>query len=73
LSRAYAFGDFIKPEQMDAARGLAIARAGYAQHCGGTAYWLGRMYEEGGVARAAMPNACPPESKNPIAIDGLNA
>lgn len=47
LSRAYAFGDFIQPAQKDPARGLAIARAGTEAHCGGTAYWLGRLYEEG--------------------------
>jgi len=47
LSRAYAFGDLINPEQKNPALGLAIAKAGYAQHCGGTSYWLGRIYEEG--------------------------
>lgn len=47
LSRAYAFGDFIPPAKKDPARGLAIARAGTEERCGGTAYWLGRIYEEG--------------------------
>lgn len=47
LVRAYAFGDFIKPEQKNPGLGLAIATAGYLENCGGTAYWLGRIYEEG--------------------------
>lgn len=47
LSRAYAFGDFIKPEQKNPPLALAIAKAGYEQRCGGTAYWLGRIYEVG--------------------------
>jgi hypothetical protein len=47
LVRAYAFGEFIKPEQKNPARGLAIAKAGYSSNCGGTAYWLGRIYEAG--------------------------
>lgn len=47
LVRAYVFGDFIKAEQKNPTKGLAIAQTGYQEHCGGTSYWLGRIYEEG--------------------------
>lgn len=47
LARAYVFGDFIRPEQKNPERGYAIAKTGRYQHCGGTAYWLGRMLEGG--------------------------
>lgn len=47
LVRAYVFGDFIKPEQKDPAKGYAIAKTGRYQHCGGTSYWLGRILEAG--------------------------
>ncbi|MDO8310802.1 MAG: hypothetical protein Q7T25_02560 [Sideroxyarcus sp.] len=47
LADAYAFGNFINPEQKNPARGLDIAETGYLKNCGGTAYWRGRIYEEG--------------------------
>lgn len=47
LVRAYVFGDFIRPEQKDPAKGYAIAKTGRYQHCGGTSYWLGRILEAG--------------------------
>ncbi|MDQ8037297.1 MAG: hypothetical protein REI12_07740 [Pedobacter sp.] len=47
LVRAYVFGDFIKPEQKDPAKGYAIAKTGRYQSCGGTGYWLGRILEAG--------------------------
>lgn len=50
LVRAYVYGDFVEPAQMNPATGLAIAQAGERQHCGGTAYWLGRIYEDGDKA-----------------------
>ncbi len=50
LVRAYVYGDFIKPEQKNPAKGFAIARAGCNAHCGGTCYWLGRIYEDGNKA-----------------------
>lgn len=50
LVRAYVYGDFIEPSQKDPAKGLAIAQEGERQRCGGTAYWLGRIYEDGDKA-----------------------
>jgi hypothetical protein len=47
LSQAYLTGELVTPAQMDRPKGLAIAEAGAAQHCGGTAYWQGRAYEAG--------------------------
>lgn len=47
LVRAYAYGDFVEPAQKNPAKGLAIAQTGLTQRCGGTAYWLGRIYEDG--------------------------
>lgn len=59
VSRALAYGDFIEPQQKNPARALTIARAGYQERCGGTAYWLGRIYEDGdavvpGVSRSDL-------------------
>ena len=50
LTGAYTFGTLIKPEQKDPAKGLAIAQTGTEQKCGGTAFWLGRIYEIGDTA-----------------------
>jgi hypothetical protein len=47
LTRAYTFGDFIAAEQKSPARGFAIAQRGTENYCGGTAYWLGRIFELG--------------------------
>lgn len=53
LVRAYVYGNFIKPEQKNPALGYEIAKAGKQQNCGGTAYWLGRIFEAGD---ALVPN-----------------
>lgn len=37
-------------EPKDPAKGFAIAKAGCDAHCGGTCYWLGRIYEDGNKA-----------------------
>jgi hypothetical protein len=50
LVRAYVYGNFIDAAQKDPAKGFAIARAGCDAHCGGTCYWLGRIYEDGNDA-----------------------
>ncbi|WP_295688391.1 hypothetical protein [uncultured Nevskia sp.] len=47
LTRAYTFGDFVTAEQKNPAKGFAIARTGKERNCGGTAYWLGRIFELG--------------------------
>ncbi|RYZ99530.1 MAG: hypothetical protein EOO68_12350, partial [Moraxellaceae bacterium] len=47
LTRAYTFGDFVTPEQKNPAKGFAIAQKGKELNCGGTAYWLGRIFELG--------------------------
>ena len=47
LSQAYLTGEFVKPEQLDRKKGYAIADIGSSQYCGGTAFWKGRVYEEG--------------------------
>ncbi|WP_428311477.1 hypothetical protein [Hydrocarboniphaga sp.] len=47
LTRAYTFGDFVTPEQKNPAKGFAIAQRGAKNYCGGTAYWLGRIFELG--------------------------
>ena len=47
LVQAYVLGEFGAAEQKNPAKGLAIARAGLMEKCGGTAYWLGRIYEAG--------------------------
>ncbi len=47
LTRAYTFGDFVTPEQKNPAKGFAIAQKGKKNNCGGTAYWLGRIFELG--------------------------
>ncbi len=47
LSQAYLTGELVRPEQMDRQKGFAIADAGAARYCGGTAYWQGRAYEAG--------------------------
>lgn len=47
LTRAYTFGDFVTPEQKNPAKGFAIAQRGTKNYCGGTAYWLGRIFELG--------------------------
>lgn len=50
LIRAHVYGDFIKPEEKNPAKGFAIARAACDAHCGGGCYWLGRIYEDGNEA-----------------------
>lgn len=50
LIRAHVYGDFIKPETRNPAKGFAIARAACDAHCGGGCYWLGRIYEDGNEA-----------------------
>lgn len=47
LAQAYFTGELATPQQMDPTKGYAIAKAGDAANCGGTAYWLGRAYEAG--------------------------
>lgn len=47
LTRAYTFGDFVTPEQKNPVKGFAIAQRGKENYCGGTAYWLGRIFELG--------------------------
>lgn len=47
LVQAYVLGEFGATEQKNPAQGLAIARTGQAERCGGTAYWQGRIYEAG--------------------------
>ncbi|MDM4771552.1 hypothetical protein [Solimonas sp. SE-A11] len=47
LSQAYLTGELATPAQIDREKGAAIADAGTVQKCGGTAYWMGRVYEEG--------------------------
>lgn len=49
LVRAYVYGDFIKPEQKNPELGYQMAKTGALHHCGGTAYWLGRIFEAGNV------------------------
>ncbi len=63
LVRAYVYGDFIKPEQKNPALGYAIAKAGRYQDCGGTAYWMGRILEDGN-------SAVPGVDKDKDEIDG---
>jgi hypothetical protein len=57
LVRAYVYGDFIEPAQKNPAKGLAIAQTGLSQRCGGTAYWLGRIYEDGDKAVKGVDNS----------------
>lgn len=45
LARTLVYGEPKEP-----AKGFAIAKAGCDAHCGGTCYWLGRIYEDGNKA-----------------------
>ena len=47
LSQAYLTGELATPAQINREKGYAIAQTGSAQKCGGTAYWHGRVFEEG--------------------------
>lgn len=57
LVRAYVYGDFVEPAQKNPAKGLAIAQTGQRARCGGTAYWLGRIYEDGDKAVKGVDNS----------------
>ncbi|MES3022098.1 MAG: hypothetical protein V4857_11005 [Pseudomonadota bacterium] len=50
LARAHVFGDFAGRGRRNPMLGVAIAQAGYAEQCGATAYWYGRMIEAGNSA-----------------------
>jgi len=57
LTRAYTFGDFVRPEQKNPAQGFAIAQQGKERNCGGTAYWLGRIFELGDAVTPGVDKA----------------
>ena len=74
LARAYVLGESIPPEQKNPDKGLRIARTGMAQRCGGTAYWLGRIYESGdalvpGVDKSDLANGKEVKARTIAAYD----
>lgn len=68
LVRAYVYGTFVQPNQKNPAKGFAIARAGSDAYCGGTSYWLGRIFEDGDAAAPGVDKVLDKHPQTPILL-----
>ena len=68
LVRAYVYGNFVRADQKNPAKGFAIARAGSEAQCGGTSYWLGRIYEDGDAVAPGVDKVLDKSPQKPMLV-----